>query len=291
MYKAADEVLQLPRAIATARIHAPSRLAPLSLTVGLSAALAVPGQAKAAAPCEYLAAEDAYTAALEIGISDEDRVKMTIAGLTGSVECPESAETRDNVAIVLLNAALQLTEGDSPEAGAKLLCEAVAAVQEYQDKRVKTGSPLNPTVQSRFATLQSYPSVKRACIPAVPPVQTQARPTRPFERTEVRAGVGLLVIGAVGFAVSGGLSKLVLDKEDQRKNLTPESCNVPNFCSDLKHAGEQLEVAQYVSYGLASAVLVTGIVMLAVGLSKDRKNASRVGQRATFAGTSLSLRF
>jgi hypothetical protein len=105
----------------------------------------------------------------------------------------------------------------------------------------------------------------------------------------VRIG-GIIVtgIGVAGLATFGGTFAVAQSKYETLKN----ECHVAR-CTDPKYAGvvdsgKQMEIASDVSVAIGAAALVTGVVMIAVGGPKEKKEGASAA--LTISPTGLGLR-
>jgi hypothetical protein len=102
------------------------------------------------------------------------------------------------------------------------------------------------------------------------------------------AGFGLVGVGAaalIGGAVAGGLA--------QGDNNKAEEAATPSDAEDLLASSQTKALAADVMYGIGGALLLTGVILVAVGFSKPK--SQRVALTPTFgprgAGASVRLSF
>lgn len=189
------------------------------------------------------------------------------------------------------NIALCYEKLDKPE-------EAIAAFETYL--KTKKDIPDRANVEDRIRRLREMIATGRkpddTSKPAPPPV-APAKPFRPF----IISGAALTAVGAA-VALGGGIGLGLAAKgksDDLEAALDPGTDDPLTFdqASDLEADGKRLELGQIVVVAVGGAVAITGVALLAIGLSRKKKAAAgnaaaarlRVSPGWTRGGAGLSL--
>ncbi|WAS98752.1 tetratricopeptide repeat protein [Nannocystis punicea] len=119
------------------------------------------------------------------------------------------------------------------------------------------------------------------------PEPTPVKPAAPDPkwRTMKLAGAGLLGVGGGALVVGGILGGLALSKQSQLDATHDFAAR-----QDLKQGGERLAVATDVLIIGGGALALTGVILLAVGVSKGKSSAV-AARRVLPTGTGLVARF
>lgn len=117
-----------------------------------------------------------------------------------------------------------------------------------------------------------------------PQAPVAAAPDPKWRRMKI-AGASLLGVGAGVMVVGGILGGVALSKQGQLDETHDYAAR-----QDLVRSGERLALTTDVLIGLGGAVLVTGVILLAVGATKGKSKAV-ASQRLRPTGTGLAFRF
>lgn len=172
------------------------------------------------------------------------------------------------------NIALCYEKLDKPE-------EAIGAFETYL--KTKKDIPDRANVEDRIRRLRTMLETGEMPPPATkpdetPPPAVQKNTWRPF----IISGATLTALGAA-VALGGGIGLGIAAKgksDDLDDALDPGTSDPITFdeASDLESDGKRLELGQIVIVAVGGAVALTGVALLAVGLS--RKSKAKAGNKA-----------
>jgi tetratricopeptide (TPR) repeat protein len=114
---------------------------------------------------------------------------------------------------------------------------------------------------------------------AVTPIDVADRPEAAPERAAIVAGATLFGLGLAGTAGSVTALALVIDRNNDRlariNSGNPDGESYAN-ARELARDNQRLEAGQYVAIGVGSAVTLTGLVVMSVGLARraERRRGS-----------------
>lgn len=272
----------------------------VSLALGSTVALAAP--AEDAAPVEA-AEEGPDTGATEAEKSEADALseeaieKFQGKDYDGAVALFEKAYSIDPQPNFLFNIGRVYEEAGNLEQAVEYYARFVKQPGVDLDSRTVALERLKALREILEATTEKEPEVEEPEVeePEDEPVVEVVPPPEPVDQDAQRkrktlrgAGFGVLGVGAaalIGGAVAGGLA--------QGDANAAEEAASPSESQDLLSNSQTKALAADIMYGVGGALVLTGVILVAVGYSKPK--TQRVAFTPSFgprgAGVDLRLRF
>jgi len=166
----------------------------------------------------------------------------------------------------------------------KRISELEPIVEAHRKVDLEKNVEARQAAAKRLAETETTPETPRAS-------DERPRPLPPSGKKERAAGIAVGVIGLGALGAGVGLGVAALDAQNKLSKLAATMCSWDATQSNLYQTGQRAAVAATALYVVGAAAVVTGVILVAVGVRKDRARFAVVPAAGGGAQASWSLAF